>query len=49
MARIGNGPPVGHLVLGSLISIICIAMSLMLVMVIIVAPGDEPLWASLLR
>jgi exosortase/archaeosortase family protein len=49
VAGIGNGYQVGHLVLGSLISIICIAMSLTLLTVIIVAPDDEALWAPLLR
>ena len=49
VAGIGNGYQVGHLVLGSLISIICIAMSLTLLTVIIVAPDDETLWAPLLR
>jgi hypothetical protein len=40
---------VGQLVLGSLISIVCIAMSLTLLTVIVVAPDDEALWAPLLR
>ncbi len=49
MAGIGTGYQVGHLVLGSLVSIICIAVSLILLTVIIAAPDDETLWALLLR
>lgn len=49
VAGIGTGYQVGHLVLGSLVSIVCIAMSLTLLTVIIVAPDNEALWAPLLR
>ena len=49
VAGIGTGYQVGHLVLGSLVSIICIAVSLILLTVIVVAPDDEALWAPLLR
>jgi hypothetical protein len=49
MAGIDTGYQVGHLVLGSLVSIICIAVSLILLTVIVVAPDDEALWAPLLR
>ena len=49
MAGIGTGYQVGHLVLGSLVSIVCIGMSLTLLTVIIVAPDHEALWAPLLR
>jgi exosortase/archaeosortase len=49
VAGIGTGYQVGHLVLGSLVSIVCIAMSLTLLTVIIVAPDNEALWAPVLR
>ena len=49
MAGIGTGYQVGHLVLGSLISIICIAVSLILLTVIIAARDGEALWAPVLR
>jgi exosortase/archaeosortase family protein len=49
VAGIGPGYQVGHLVLGSLISIICIAVSLALLTVIITAPDGQALGASLLR
>jgi exosortase/archaeosortase family protein len=49
MAGIGTGYQVGHLVLGSLISIICIAVSLTLLTLIITARDGEALWAPVLR
>jgi hypothetical protein len=49
MAGIDTGYQVGHPALGSLVSIICIAVSLILLTVIVVAPDDEALWAPLLR
>lgn len=49
MAGIGTGYQVGHLVLGSLISIICIAVSLTVLTVIITARDGEALWAPVLR
>ncbi len=49
LAGIGTGYQVGHLVLGSLISIVCIAVSLALLTLIITAPDGEALWAPLLR
>jgi exosortase/archaeosortase family protein len=49
VAGIGTGYQVGHLVLGSLISIICIAVSLALLTVIITARDGEALWAPVTR
>jgi hypothetical protein len=49
MGGIGTGYQMGHLVLGSLVSIVCIAISLTLLTVIIVAPDNEALWTPLLR
>ena len=49
VAGIGTGYQVGHLVLGSLISIICIALSLSLLTLIITARDGEALWAPALR
>ena len=49
VAGIGTGYQVGHLVLGSLISIICIAVSLSLLTLIITARDGEALWAPVLR
>jgi exosortase/archaeosortase family protein len=49
VAGIGTGYQVGHLVLGSLISIICIAVSLTLLTVIITARDGEALWAPVTR
>lgn len=49
IAGIGPGYQVGHLVLGSLISIIGIALSLALLMRIITVRDGEALWAPLLR
>ena len=49
VAGIGTGYQVGHLVLGSLISIICIALSLSLLTLIITARDGEALWAPVLR
>ncbi len=49
VAGIGTGYQVGHLVLGSLISIVCIAVSLVLLTLIITAHHGEALWAPVLR
>ena len=49
LAGIGTGYQVGHLVLGSLISIVCIAVSLALLTLIITAHDGEALWAPLIR
>jgi exosortase/archaeosortase family protein len=49
VARISTGYQVGHLIAGSLISIICIALSLSLLTVIITARDGEALWTPVLR
>ncbi len=49
VAGIGTGYQVGHLVLGSVISIVCIAVSLVLLTLIITAHDGEALWAPVLR
>lgn len=46
---IGTGYQVGHLVLGSLISVVCIALSLVLLTLILTAPADTTLIAAVFR